>query len=214
MFVLLSPVLARADTTLAVGNASAYPGSTVPLGIVLRSATNMTAAQFDLSFNPSKVAPSAPFLGSALSNHVMKSREIAPGVHRLLVYSLANASITVTNRGRSVAAIPFQVSPMERVSSGPLTLNNAVLARNDATAFVPLTLLAGEISIAPVRLNPNGSADFFLPSEPGTNYVIQATTDFLDWVNISTNLATGNFLDLMDADAGNYPMRFYRLKSQ
>jgi hypothetical protein len=79
LFFLLSPILVRADTTLAVGSTSAYPGSTVPLAVVLRNATNMTAAQFDLSFNPDKVTAGAPSLGTAFSSHVIRSREIAPG---------------------------------------------------------------------------------------------------------------------------------------
>ena len=41
-------------------------------------------------------------------------------------------------------------------------------------------------------------------------YLIQATTDFLNWVNLTNTTAAGNFMDLVDADAGRYPQRFYR----
>src|SRR6185436_15942063 len=41
-------------------------------------------------------------------------------------------------------------------------------------------------------------------------YLIQATTNFVHWDNILTNLATSDFMDLIDADAAIYPYRFYR----
>jgi hypothetical protein len=40
--------------------------------------------------------------------------------------------------------------------------------------------------------------------------IIQGTTNLVDWVNLSTNVATGSFLDLVDVDAANAPYRFYR----
>jgi hypothetical protein len=62
----------------------------------------------------------------------------------------------------------------------------------------------------PVHRNADGSASFFFSSAPGTNYVIQATTNFVDWLNVSTNVAPAEWLDLIDLGATNYPMRFYR----
>ena len=77
-------------------------------------------------------------------------------------------------------------------------------------ALEPVSLHSGTIFIAQVYQNPNGEVQFFLPSQPDQRYLIQATTNFLDWVNISTNVAIGSFMDLVDMDAPNYPFRFYR----
>jgi hypothetical protein len=46
---------------------------------------------------------------------------------------------------------------------------------------------------------------------PGSNYVLQATTNFTTWTPISTNLAGTNLLEWVDPDATNYPHRFYRV---
>src|SRR3989442_12842968 len=51
---------------------------------------------------------------------------------------------------------------------------------------------------------------FFLPSVPDKRYVIQASTNLVDWLNISNTVAFASFMDLVDADAPKYPHRFYR----
>jgi len=160
-------------------------------------------------FDPARVSPTALVPGRILSNHVVRTREIAPGVRRVLAYSYVNAPFTVTNSG--VAAIlPFAVSPAEHVTSGPIMPLNAILAQENGTTVTPLTLNAGQILIQPVNQLPNGHVQFFLPTTPGQQYVIEATVDLSSWVDISTNTAAGTFLDLVDIDAAAYRYRFYR----
>jgi hypothetical protein len=207
--VLVSAVTADGQPALSVASSPGFPGSTVSLPVSLRRATNVTAAQFDVAFNPAKVTPGALTPGAVFSNHVVRTREVAPGVHRVLAFSRVNAAVTVTNSDAG-ATLPFTVSPSEYVSSGPIAPSNVVLARPDATAVAPVTLNAGTIFVRPVNLLLSGEAQFFLPSEPDTRYLIQATTDFVTWVNLTNTTATGNFMDLVDADAGRYPHRFYR----
>jgi hypothetical protein len=124
----------------------------------------------------------------------------------VLVFSLQNSAIT----NRNPVQLPFIVSPSEYASSGPLTPNNAILAKADGTAVTPLALKSGTIFVQPVTLLPGGHVQFFLPSTTDQRYIIQGTTNLVEWVNISTNVATGSFLDLIDVDAGSHPYRFYR----
>ena len=46
---------------------------------------------------------------------------------------------------------------------------------------------------------------------PGSNYVLQATTNFTTWTPLSTNTAGTNLLEWVDPGATNYPYRFYRV---
>ena len=82
-----------------------------------------------------------------------------------------------------------------------LTPSNVVLARPDASAVTPVALAAGNLFVNPVFLKPNGTANFFLPSQEDSRNLIQASTNLVNWINLFTNVATGNFMDLVDADA-------------
>ncbi len=48
----------------------------------------------------------------------------------------------------------------------------------------------------------------------GSNYVLQATTNFVDWTPLSTNQAPSNQFILFDPDATNFRYRFYRVLGQ
>ena len=48
----------------------------------------------------------------------------------------------------------------------------------------------------------------------GSNYVLQASTNLLVWVPLSTNTAVTNVFNLLDPAATNFPQRFYRVQQQ
>jgi hypothetical protein len=197
---------ATGQTTLSVGNVPAYPGGSLLVPIGWNRASNVVAAQFDLAFDPSRVTGGAALSHLPGSGQIVLSRELSPGVRRVLVFSLQNSVIT----NRSPVQLPFTVSPSEYISSGPLTPQNAIMARKDGTAVTPVALRSGTIFVRPVNFLPDGHVQFFLPSTPDQRYIIQATTNLVNWVNISTNVASGTFLDLIDVDAVSNPYRFYR----
>src|SRR5215212_1041217 len=87
--VLITSTTSFAQTALSVGNVLGYPGAILSVPINLRQPAGSTvAAQFDVAFNASKVTAGVPLGTTQLAKHIVKSREISPGVRRTLVYSL------------------------------------------------------------------------------------------------------------------------------
>jgi hypothetical protein len=53
-----------------------------------------------------------------------------------------------------------------------------------------------------------------LTAKAGDIYELQASTNLVDWVMLTTLTNSGAILNFVDPDAKNYPQRFYRLKLQ
>lgn len=198
-----------AESSIAVANVPGFPGASVTVPVSLRQpAGEVVALQYDIRFDARRVASGGAVGTTRLKNHVVKSREIAPGVRRTLVYSLQNAPVPGTNG--PVVQSAFTVDPLESVGSGPLTPTAAVVARADGTAVPTVGLSSGTIFVRPVNLLSDGKVQFFLPSTLDQRYAIQSSTNFVDWLTFSTNVATGDFMSLLDAEAKGAPYRFYR----
>jgi len=165
--------------------------------------TNAVAAQFDLSFNEDKVTSDGVLAGASLADHTVKSRLVAPGVRRVLIYSLNNSAISSTNR--VIASLAFTLSPTEFVGSGPLAPSKRDPGRRRRHSRYTRHLNSGQIFVRPANRRPDGVVDFFLPSKPDQKYLIQATTNFVHWDNILTNVAIANFMALVDMDARIFP---------
>jgi len=63
--------------------------------------------------------------------------------------------------------------------------------------------------VTPLGLDSAAGFRMHLETAPGVPFVVQASTNFLNWLPIATNLLGGE-QDFFDADALVYPQRFYR----
>ncbi len=193
--------------TLSVGITPGTPGQISFVPLSLRRATNAVAAQFDVTFDPVRVSAGDALPGSPFPSHVVRSRELAPGLHRVLVYSRNNAPFPMN--GFEITQ-PFQLASLGWGNPEAIPPANVMVATANATAVTPLRPTPGAIFVRVVNLIPGGSAQFFFPSNPDQSYLIQTTTNFSHWMNLFTNVATGDFLEAIDTGAAQYPFRFYR----
>jgi hypothetical protein len=170
----------------------------------------VVAAQFDTVHEPGNLHSDTPVRTERLAQHIVKSRELAPGVRRTLVYSLSNASVTGTNG--PILRLPFQVPAQDHDGAGPilLTTGSVVLARADGAAATPVSGTGGSVFFRPIHRRPEGAVRVYFSSEPERRYVIQATANLVDWVNLSTNLVLGDFLSGLDFETPGTAYRFYR----
>ena len=88
----------------------------------------------------------------------------------------------------------------------PLEVENC--AWLDAVSFVPAGL--PPFSLSHGDLLPNGDYQLQLTGEPGREYTIQASTNLMHWVTLTTLTSPEGLAWFIDADAKLYPRRFYR----
>jgi hypothetical protein len=67
------------------------------------------------------------------------------------------------------------------------------------------------VSFTSASFSSNGAFQLGFPGVSGINYVLQATTNLIDWTSLTTNQASNNFLDLLDPNALDFSRRFYRV---
>ena len=79
--------------------------------------------------------------------------------------------------------------------------------------MTPLRLRHGNVLVEPVYRGPDGVVELFLTVQSNRLYVVQATTNFVNWVNLATNFATLDYIVAQDIEAVNYQARFYRAVS-
>ena len=63
------------------------------------------------------------------------------------------------------------------------------------------------MALTPLVTSPAGQFSFTVSGGYGYQYVVQASTDLMNWINLQTNIAPFNFVD---SNAGQFSHRFYR----
>ena len=62
---------------------------------------------------------------------------------------------------------------------------------------------------------PDGNQELVAFGMPGKTYIIQATSDMVNWANLTTNVVpSSSVVVFFDLTATNYPSRYYRLVTQ
>jgi len=78
-------------------------------------------------------------------------------------------------------------------------------------ALLQTKSVSGPLAIIPAAFPVTGRFQFCFPTQPGRNYIIQASTNLSIWTPIWTNAGNWTGLTYEDADAALYPWRFYRV---
>ncbi|HZV36475.1 MAG TPA: chitobiase/beta-hexosaminidase C-terminal domain-containing protein, partial [Verrucomicrobiae bacterium] len=150
-------------------------------------------------------APNIAPNGGVFSNAVTVTIAVAvPGVS--LHYTLDG---TTPNSNSLLYSSPIKLTSsaiVQAIAVAPGAVNSAVTS----AAFEVI----GSNIFSSASFSTNGQFQLQFSGVPGSNYVLQATTNFLTWTNISTNVAPTNIFKIFDPAAANYPYRFYRMRQQ
>jgi hypothetical protein len=114
----------------------------------------------------------------------------------------------------------FNSTDISSATNGILTLNNitmdqagtySVTVSDDTGMTVNVTIYLAVYPTAAATLAPamftGGQFSLNISGVPGFGYVVQASTNLMDWESVQTNLAPFVFTD---PDASQYSRRFYR----
>jgi len=99
-------------------------------------------------------------------------------------------------------------------NSSPAAANAFETNFNSSVATSALFTVQPRIFFTSEGFSANGAFRLGFSGVPGSNYVLQATTNFITWVSLSTNQAPSNLFNLFDPGATNFPYRFYRVLAQ
>ena len=85
---------------------------------------------------------------------------------------------------------------------------------DNSAAASALFLVNPGFYLTPSGFSTNSRFQISVAATTGSNYVLQASTNLVNWTSISTNLAATNVFNLLDPNAPNFPYRFYRVLQQ
>jgi hypothetical protein len=96
-----------------------------------------------------------------------------------------------------------------------LTNSVTVTANALETGFNPSVATHGLFLVQPLFfMNATffSNQQFYMPFAglAGKSYVLQASTNFSNWISLDTNLAPSDTFNFLDPSASNFPARFYR----
>ncbi len=128
-----------------------------------------------------------------------------PGVNAVIYYTL-DGSLPTTNS--LLYAGEFNLKDNATVTA------SAFATGYDNSVAVNALFLVQPLAFTSEGFLANQQFQMSFAGVAGSNYVLQATTNFLTWTPISTNTAVTNLFNLIDPGATNYPYRFYRVVQQ
>jgi mono/diheme cytochrome c family protein len=139
----------------------------------------------------------------------------APSVNVTLQSTNSGAALYYTLDGSLPTTNSFlYATPFALTSNATVTANAFETGFNNSVAAQALFILSPPIFFTSTGFLTNGQFQLGFSGVASNNYVLQATTNFVNWVPLSTNLAPSNVFNLFDPQATNFPYRFYRILQQ
>jgi hypothetical protein len=207
--------IGAAATDLTVRSVTGSPAATVNVPIDFSSSDRIVALQFEIVFDPARIAAAAPVGGMALANHWVVSSDPSNGVRRVVIYSLTNAQLT----NGVLVQVPFTLSPDFTNGATTVTLAKVLLVNSTGAAVSAVNLNPGQltastaVALTPARLKgitrpSGGSLQFQL--EGSGNYALELSTNLTSWTRLSTNSVAASPITINDNTVTGVKQRFYR----
>jgi hypothetical protein len=139
----------------------------------------------------------------------------SPSVSITLQSTNSNAKLYYTLNGTLPTTNSFLYTTPFALSNTATVMANAIWPTfNNSIAASALFIINPPIMFTSEGFSANGAFQLGFSGLTGSNYVLQATTNFVNWTSLITNPASTNQLIFSDPGATNFPYRFYRVLQQ
>ena len=161
-------------------------------------------------------APTAPFIVaqpqslSIAANQSAAFSVLAGGTANLSYQWYFNTNTLVPNATNSILTL----ADVQTANAGVYTVIITNIAGNVTSANVTLAVSSGTLSQPQLSVLPvaNGMFNLTVNSDGGNPFVIQVSTNLIDWNSIYTNLTPTFPVTWTDSNADDFNQRFYRIK--
>lgn len=189
-FLSIYSINAQEIPSLSIINSTVEYGiAQTNICISFQNNTMVTAFQCDITYDNTVLNAADVKLDTTVNSHHIVSNEISPGVHRILVYSLSNESITAP------IEILLPVSILTTGTQTTVTLGNVVLSDNTATSVTPASIANGTITLLAADSDNDGIPDSWEKS----------FFDDIETMNKTSDYDNDGFKDLFEYQADTDP---------
>ena len=105
----------------------------------------------------------------------------------------------------------FYAGPFAVTSNVIVTASAFASGYNNSFAATAAFNILPQLQFTSGSYLANGRFMLQLSGVAGDSYVLQASTNLVNWSSLYTNVAPANAFSLTDTNAANYPLRFYRV---
>jgi hypothetical protein len=193
------------DRTASVTTAIQMPPLARNL-IDTNAVTVMAAWINSLSGGLPSLAPPVLVPAGGTFNGMVQVTASAPDTNAVLYYTL-DGTLPTTNS--LVYAGPVLVT-----NSLVLTVNAYEAGHTNSVATNGLYIILPPVYFTGGGVLTNGTFQVQLSGTVNKTYILQATTDFTNWVPVNTNVPLASPFLLFDPGASNFPARYYRAQQQ
>jgi hypothetical protein len=195
------------------------PNVPISFSIRLQAQGDENALTFSLIFDPAVIRFSSIALGSSSTGASLNTNISEVSAGKLGVALGLPIGSTFPSGQDEIVTVTFMPVSATPANNSAITFGNAPIPRgisDDNAHELSATYTPAFVSYVPQVLSTssfaNGSFQFTMSGQAGTNYIVQASTNLVEWTPISTNVATGNgTFQFTDPGSSNYSGRYYRV---
>lgn len=192
-----------------------HSGAFVRVPVEMQGLGDEHAISFSLVFDPAILSNPRATNVPAGATLVLNTNQLASGA---LGVSLMLPGVTTFATGHvSIVDFVFDAAPSRDAVNtfagfGVVPTARALTAANGA--LLPALFVAGTVELEPLRLASgvftNGGFHLSFSAIAEQSYVIDASTNLVDWTPLATNTAVSGIIEFTDPNA--QPQRFYRVR--